>query len=339
MKRAAGSRNPAGERQRAGGRTGRPGDRSARRAAPRVGFTLIEVIFAFSIAALLMTTILASIEMYRRVSTAGQREVAEAQLARAIFRLIELDLRSVAFVPPPGRTTYLPEAADDPAASGTGTGDTGTTGTTGSTETTDETAPEEGTLDTTAVLASGQVGLYGDFFRLVIHADRPTRSLEMMQLDPLLAVTSVADRQSIAWFLASADMPGLSAEAAAWFSQLSGDPRPVQGLARTQGMQAAMKQADELGDLAAIVSATRLIAPEVADVRFRYFDGLAWYTEWDTAAIEKLPNAVEITVMFRDADELQSLTAGIGVPRVHRHVVALPGAEPPVFTPGTEVLP
>ncbi|MEX0703284.1 MAG: type II secretion system protein GspJ [Planctomycetales bacterium] len=316
---------------------------SALRARP--AFTLLEIIFALALSAVLMAAALAAINMYRHVSTAGRREVEQAQLARAIFRMLEIDIRSAAFTPPPGQAVrYLAEAADEEETE-SATGATGTTGTTGGAGTAggtdaEEPAEPEPTLDASAALADGDVGIYGDALSIVIHADRPTRSLEALQdlrFDPLLA-SMVGDRQSIAWFLSAASVPGLAGDSAAWFSQLSGDARSVQGLARVQGMQAALKQADLTGDTAAILSGTRLLAREVLDLRFRYFDGVAWQTEWNTAAAQRLPNAVEITLLFRDADEPEVVDPALAAlrPRLHRHVVALPSAEPPVVVVETE---
>ncbi|MEX0717244.1 MAG: prepilin-type N-terminal cleavage/methylation domain-containing protein [Planctomycetaceae bacterium] len=319
----------------------------SRRAVSRRAFTLVEVLFALAISAVVLAAALSAISMYRHVSTAGRREVEEAQLARAVFRMLELDIRSVAFFPPPGPVVYLAEADESGTATAAGNAS-------------DDPAADEPTLDEAVALADGEVGIYGDAFKMVIHADRPTRSLEVMRVDPLSA-TSIGDRQAIAWFLSASSGAGsfqetsaLASESAVWFSQMSGDPRPVQGLARSQGTQAAMKQADETGDIALILSGTRLVAPEVADMRFRYFDGLAWYTEWNTAAAERLPNAVEITIAFRDADTpavVSSVNGTMnvnGLPfqltgtivanaqqsplRLHRHVVALPSAEPPILT-------
>ena len=41
-------------------------------------------------------------------------------------------------------------------------------------------------------------------------------------------------------------------------------------------------------------SASRLLAPEVASIRFRYFDGGDWWTEWDFDERGGLPTAIEI---------------------------------------------
>jgi len=43
-------------------------------------------------------------------------------------------------------------------------------------------------------------------------------------------------------------------------------------------------------------SVSRLLAPEVAAVRFRYFDGFDWWTEWDFDERGGLPIAVEVSL-------------------------------------------
>jgi hypothetical protein len=43
--------------------------------------------------------------------------------------------------------------------------------------------------------------------------------------------------------------------------------------------------------------------PEVVAVRFRYFDGQAWFNEWDSRQAKSLPAAVEIAMRLQPVDD------------------------------------
>ena len=66
----------------------------------RNGFTLFEVVVALSLSVLLLAGIYAGMDLYWRFSTTGQEEVERAQIARAVLRQIETDLRSVVYQSP-----------------------------------------------------------------------------------------------------------------------------------------------------------------------------------------------------------------------------------------------
>lgn len=52
------------------------------------------------------------------------------------------------------------------------------------------------------------------------------------------------------------------------------------------------------GGQAAQISAAQMLAPEVAAINFRYFDGMMWQQVWDSDAVGRLPRAVEVTVIL-----------------------------------------
>jgi|SRR5690606_379259 len=89
--------------------------------------------------------------------------------------------------------------------------------------------------------------------------------------------------------------------------------------------------ADSSGNLELMAEQSELLASEVVNLQFRYFDGVNWNDTWDSAAFNALPRAVEIVLEFEDelpgyAGASES-TGGIRtVP--YRLVVALPTSEP-----------
>jgi hypothetical protein len=75
------------------------------------------------------------------------------------------------------------------------------------------------------------------------------------------------------------------------------------------------------------------LAPEVLELRFRYFDGTQWVLQWDSEERQGLPMAVEITLVLApinydqlSREELDEVYAS-GLP-TYRLIVRLPAAEP-----------
>ena len=77
-------------------------------------------------------------------------------------------------------------------------------------------------------------------------------------------------------------------------------------------------------------SVSRLLAPEVAAVRFRYFDGFDWWTSWDFDERGGLPTAVEIQLTVDPTRTVAKIANDFAQaqPTFYRSVVHLPLAEP-----------
>lgn len=90
----------------------------------RRGFTLFEVVVALALSVLLLAGIYAGMDLYWRFSTTGQEEVERAQIARAVLRQIETDLRSVVYQSPE-MTAAATGAVSAPSGTSPGTGGTG----------------------------------------------------------------------------------------------------------------------------------------------------------------------------------------------------------------------
>ncbi|HVJ87122.1 MAG TPA: prepilin-type N-terminal cleavage/methylation domain-containing protein, partial [Caulifigura sp.] len=91
----------------------------ARPARPS-GFTLVEVLVALSLSTVLLTSVYASLSLYWRISSAGQAQVEQAQLTRAIFRQMEIDLGSLVFTPPQPASDSGDEATTESGSSSQG---------------------------------------------------------------------------------------------------------------------------------------------------------------------------------------------------------------------------
>ncbi len=262
------------------------------------GFTLIEVVLALGLSLLLMAALLSAIELYRQVSTTGRSDVERAQLARAILTRIETDIRSCAFHSAIEEDEEL--VADE------------------------ETLVE--TVDPAADLA-GNIGVVGDSQTLVMHVDRPSSRLETLTQVAAIDIAAYGDGKSVAYFLAVPGADGLQGIVAE--SLDGGDVHGIVGLSRLEGDRLSLQYADTTGDLSALSQMTRLLAPEVDFLAFRYFDGAAWYDVWDTSANERLPRAIEVIIGFRTShsDEQFDDRRTSQASSTYRLVVALPTAE------------
>ena len=83
---------------------------------------------------------------------------------------------------------------------------------------------------------------------------------------------------------------------------------------------------------------SKLLAPEIVGLEFRYFDGSAWANEWDSDEMQYFPTAIEV-ILTVDASRLQTNKGGRNQPvnpnqqlsgiQQFRTVVHLPAAEVP----------
>lgn len=98
----------------------------------RSAFTLLETMLALSLSALLLAAIYAAIDQSWRTAASGREEMERAQLARALIHKIEVDIRSMTFVPPPPvEETEDESTTSTSGSSGTATGGSSGTGGTG----------------------------------------------------------------------------------------------------------------------------------------------------------------------------------------------------------------
>lgn len=320
---------------------------------PRHGFTLLEIVLALGLASLLLAALYTALQMHWSSSSLGQVEMERSQVARALFRRIETDLRSVVF-----RDTALTSSTDDGSSSSststssgstssgsTSTGASGSTsgssdstssGSSGSSATgssSSSTGTSTSTTSTTTENYSTQkTGMFGDSQTIVAHVSLPGRATDQSaaasgSTNGVSAGYVSSDMQSVAYFLL-----GSNSTLAQQLSSSLNSPfgKQATGLARLQGDRMAMQAADESGDLSSMASSVKLLAPEVASISFEYFDGVSWTTTWDSATSNSIPNAVRITIDFQPpvaTGGWYSRPVSASTDRF-QHTVALPLAQP-----------
>lgn len=325
-------------------KTIRPTRRSSSRTDIPRGFTLLELVLALGLASLLLGALYTALQMHWSAAAVGQVEMERSQVARALFRRIETDLRSVVF-----RSTALTSISDDGSTSSTSSGSTssasGSSGTTSgstsssgtansSSSTTSTSSSTTSSSTTTDSYSTQKTGIFGDSQSLIVHLSLPSRptsltaSLSAAPSHSANGVTAYtnSDLQSVAYFLAGSS----STLAQQIFGGTSGAQAPATGLARLQGDRMAMQAADQAGDLSVLASGVQLLAPEVASIQFEYFDGVSWSTSWDSGVSNSIPNAVRITIEFLPPPATGGWYSRPVSQSTNRfqHTVALPLAEP-----------
>ena len=165
--------------------------------------------------------------------------------------------------------------------------------------------------------------------------------------DPPQGSTSLAtavaplrsDLRSICYLLATPGADGLQgavSDAAAGALSNTIVDRRGRGLARLDADRMTMgrtEPAEPVGDVAVLPGQAAVLAEEVTELGFRYYDGAAWLTEWNSAELNALPRAVEVTVRIDvdRADEPTNQFLAAPPPSasdVYRFVVALPHSDP-----------
>lgn len=275
----------------------------------RSGFTLIEVILAIGLVTLLMAALYGAMNVYYTTALESYDEIERAQIARAILRDIARDIRSCTFV----EQQTMDSDEEDDTLDGIDS---------------DTVAP-----DTTEALGTYTNGLFGNENDLVLYVSRPDRDQNYIDAQQLqLATDRSSDLMILRYLLVRDGAGGLA-------GQLAGEPEAteinesVKGLARMAGDQLGLSNAIAMSDLDMQLMASKLIAPEVGDLKFEYFDGTGYVTEWDSTVQNAMPLAIAVELTLRTlsdpADDRQpEEQPGYLPPSTHRLVIPIPVAEP-----------
>lgn len=246
----------------------------------RRGFTLLEVMLSLTLAIILLGAIYAAIEQSWRLTASGRHEMARSQVTRALIKRIAQDVRAVMFVPPPPSDGETDETASTTGTSTAGSASTGTnttgtaTGTTTDTTTTGMTETEP---------SAKSIGIRGDATRIELHISRSRRDLNFAaNVDGNNVETRTSDLQAVTYSLALGGSGSTGGS----------------GLIRSEGDRLIVQAIESDGGDALTASRSEPLAPEVSSLAFRYFDGAAWYTVWDSTENGYLPRAIEVSIGF-----------------------------------------
>ncbi|MGI9430322.1 MAG: hypothetical protein ACR2NM_16795 [Bythopirellula sp.] len=230
------------------------------------GFTLLEVVLAIGLSGAVLGLLATAIDLYLVRVDASRTEVEIAQLARTLLNQIADDVQAARY-----------DAPRSPS---------------------DDSSAESGPVDPALVQ-----GIFGTAAELRIDRsaiwrwDSAAQELDMQHPNAAASTTPIdTNMPQTVRYLLGEGRELLTAKLAE--QGVSVDPQALgyAGLYREQLSTAAwMSQDSSASSLVGnnIENAT-LIAPEVVDMTFAYFDGTQMLDEWDSSLSEQLPKAIEI---------------------------------------------
>jgi len=294
--------------------------RSARLPGFTRGFTLLEVLIALGLSVVLISAVYGAVEMYYRYQNAGRAEIRGQQLLRSITRLMARDI-SCLVQPPPEPQTAPASTGQAAGTQNSGSTTSGPSGSSGSASSNSTGAASSATSSsgtgsfsgssfdamaqggTTQAAASGTAttflgleeaglpvifGLVGTSELLHLTVSLPSRELNYQ---PPAVVTTPEERsgdlQVITIGLTTIDTISMSL-----LQKNLKISRPGLGLGRRVRDLYSQFATDEA------LEPQHLIAPEITELNFRYFDSGEWFGDWDSVAMGRLPRAVEVDFGF-----------------------------------------
>lgn len=325
------------------------------------GMTIMELLLALSLSSLVLYLVGMAIDLQWRLMDSRRSHVEETILARSVLRRIADDLRGAVLFSPPD-LAGLDAIADNPLASGaTDPAAAAAALTGGATQTpmdtpvgtgaagqNNQTAPpteEAGAADAAQQQPQASiVGLYGTQTWLAIDLSRLPRIDEYdALLQPAGSTTPLdipSDVKTVTYFIADATLSETGEEefgpsAADAVAGRGNVPAVQRGLIRQQ-MSKAMSSQNELAQVSDTDTGSQILAEEITGLEFAYYDGLDWYTDWNSQDMGGLPVAVAIAVqveMKASHTAARAAAANEGADAataretsLHRLIVQLPAA-------------
>lgn len=251
---------------------------STRRPTARKGYTLLEVLLALGLSGMLMILVYGAMQTYWSLSSTGKVDAERCQMARALVRRMEMDIRSITYKPAEQQVAESSGQAADESASAA---DEGVSAAEDTSTYQPSAEPVEITEDDTYLTA--EVHLMGTATSLEMIALRPMRNRTGSTQDAaVLAMESDRRRVGYMFSTGSGGVPGL--------------------YYRNDDQQYELMMEQE-GSPLDPTSQYSLLAPEVADLTFQYLDGgtNTWVDQWNSRDMAGLPRAVKITMLFHSA--------------------------------------
>lgn len=294
----------------------------SRNPAARPAYTLLEVLLATAIGVLLLGALYVALDVQLTSAQAGRDVVERSTLARSLLTRMAADVGpSLGNMDPARYRTKKKSSSSGGSSTALSSSSTGSSGATGSTASTSTTSSTGGTSSGTATASAEDQanttqnttirfmwGVQGDNRSLTLYVSRLPREVYAVRPedDNPESRTIVSDLRRITYWLA-------------------GDADSPLGLARQEIKVATSDSASGAASPETADEGSQVIAEEVKDVQFSYFDGTAWAESWDGSIMGSdgvtpigPPRAIAIV---------------IGIPKVgtaelqyYRHVIAVPAA-------------
>lgn len=282
----------------------------------RNGLSLIEVLLAMSLVAVIMGMLGIVMRSQMRMMDTRRTGIQEAQLARTVLRMISNDLKAAVNTVNESAGGETGVVSDEEAGL-TGTDDTAT----GTTSTATDTTSDD-TSEAIDPLLQTSPGLYGNASEVRFDIVRSPRAQSFNELVEFATADELARPfsgfQSVAYLVGPS--PDNAGGIDAIVKQLGLSPASSSNQPATSGLirqvmdQATRSYVLEFGDLTTLDAYSQMIAPEVSALQFQYFDGTQWLPDWDSEQQGGLPVAVQIAVSISTIgvdDDGESAVRGI----------------------------
>jgi prepilin-type N-terminal cleavage/methylation domain-containing protein len=283
------------------------------RRSTRRGFTLVELVLAAALTAVLLAALWTMLSTYERLFSQGQATVEQSNLVRALVEQISEDLSSAI----PDTATGLPGAGGSIRRFGLfGTDKTLQVDVL---QVTPAQAARLAALSPEPEALTGTAPQVPELHTVQYWLANPSREAprqgkpEMGQPEQQEPEREELEPQESG---AAAALSGLIRRELDWETPLDepagrGSPRtptrPASGGRTSRFPRAALGPADPMsivGPAADPEDSSILQVPEVAGLQFRYFDGTSWASQWNSLERKSLPVAIEVTL------DLQKPAAG-----------------------------
>lgn len=266
------------------------------------GFTLLEVVLAIGLSAAVLGLLTMTIDMYLFRVDASRTQVETSQLARTLLKKIASDLRAVHYVGP----SEIPTSDSTTGGSSTGGSGTGNSGSSGS-----GSGDSDVEVDPSTIL-----GIFGTATEIRIDRsplwnwESLVRQTDAENPDDELTDVPNPDAmpQTIRYLVGEGDELLASKLAAEGVSEEL-TASSYAGLYREQLATVAWQEEYASGPPAPLdTENANLIAPEVVELTFAYFDGEQLFDSWDSSVEEELPKAIEIKIIMLQEPFEQAVT-------------------------------
>jgi len=277
---------------------------------------LVELVLATTIAMLLLGALYVAVDMQLRFAQNSRDLVEESTLARALLARMDSDASQVVGLSDPGRFRLAAgaDALADPSATSSSTSTTPTTtpSTTGATSSTSSTSASSSTSSSTSTSTTDSGTSTSIVLPLGVVGDSETLNLFVSRFPRELYVNPDSDVQPVV-----SDLRRISY----W---LPDGQDSTTGLARQE--VPLVTSDDALQNLPPGIDheSSYVIADEVRELNFQYFDGTNWQDSWDSTVAGAdgvtpigSPCAIAVTVGIARPG------ANNGTLKTYRHVIAI----------------
>ena len=240
----------------------------------RSAYTLLEVILALALTTVILGLIGMAVYVHLGVADKSRGQVEEARLARTLLQRIAEDLRNT--VP------YTSGTSSTSSSSGTST-TSGSQAAAGTSTTSDSPATSDAAVPS---------GIYGFSRCLQMDTSRRVRPLGMAMSaegDNSQAI-ALGDVKTVIYSLGD---PGTTTPTERGDSQ--------GGLYRRELDRPEYVCAIQQGQTDLLTQDTTVLASEVVDMQFTYYDGTTATDTWDSSVQGKLPSAIRVAIVLRRA--------------------------------------